>query len=40
MLAQQEEVRQQAMRGISGGEYATTLQVLKCIVANLSDPRS
>ena len=39
ILARQEEVRRQVMRGISADEYTTALQVLKRIVANLSDPR-
>jgi len=38
ILAKQEEVRQQLMRGISVDEYATTLQVLKRIVENLGNP--
>jgi DNA-binding MarR family transcriptional regulator len=38
ILARQEEVRKQLMRGISPEEYATVLDVLKRIVANLSDP--
>jgi DNA-binding MarR family transcriptional regulator len=40
ILARQEEVRQQLMRGISADEYATVLDVLKRIVANLSDPEA
>lgn len=38
ILARQEEVRRQLMRGISAEEYETVLRVLKQIVANLSDP--
>jgi DNA-binding MarR family transcriptional regulator len=38
ILARQEEVRQQLMRGISADEYGTVLRVLKRIVTNLSDP--
>jgi DNA-binding MarR family transcriptional regulator len=38
ILARQQEVRQQVMRGISADEYATTLRVLKRIVENLAEP--
>lgn len=37
ILARQQDVRQELMRGISAEEYATVLRVLKRIVANLGD---
>lgn len=37
VLARQEEVRRQVMRGISAEDYATTLRVLQSIVSNLAD---
>ena len=40
ILARQEEVRQRLMRGISADDYATVLEVLKRVVANLSDPEA
>lgn len=36
-LETQKQVRQQAMKGISNEEYATTIRVLQQMVANLSD---
>jgi DNA-binding MarR family transcriptional regulator len=36
ILARQEEVRRQVMRGISPEDYATTLRVLQTIVSNLT----